>query len=95
MSSTHRHLLLDFFWQVISGPPCIVEKGSYDNMTILSVLRNLKMHTLCGHEYAVVVKIRARYELSYFPESFTGVDLSFGKICKPVVNRNRSCKLLS
>jgi hypothetical protein len=23
MSSTHRHLLLDFFWQVISGPPCI------------------------------------------------------------------------
>jgi hypothetical protein len=24
MSSTHRHLLLDFFWQVISGPPCIV-----------------------------------------------------------------------
>jgi hypothetical protein len=25
MSSTHRHLLLDFFWQVISGPPCITE----------------------------------------------------------------------
>jgi hypothetical protein len=24
MSSTHRHLLLDFFWQVISGPPCIL-----------------------------------------------------------------------
>jgi hypothetical protein len=24
MSSTHRHLLLDFFWQVISGPPCII-----------------------------------------------------------------------
>jgi hypothetical protein len=23
MSSTRRHLLLDFFWQVISGPPCI------------------------------------------------------------------------
>jgi hypothetical protein len=23
MSSTHRHLLLDFFWQVISGPSCI------------------------------------------------------------------------
>jgi hypothetical protein len=23
MSSTHRHLLLDFFWQVISGPPCM------------------------------------------------------------------------
>jgi hypothetical protein len=23
MSSTHRHLLLYFFWQVISGPPCI------------------------------------------------------------------------
>jgi hypothetical protein len=23
MSSTHRHQLLDFFWQVISGPPCI------------------------------------------------------------------------
>jgi hypothetical protein len=25
MSSTHRHLLLDFFWQVISGPPCIFQ----------------------------------------------------------------------
>jgi hypothetical protein len=24
MSSTHRHLLLDVFWQVISGPPCII-----------------------------------------------------------------------
>jgi hypothetical protein len=24
MSSTHRHLLLDFFWQVISGPLCII-----------------------------------------------------------------------
>jgi hypothetical protein len=24
MSSTHRHLSLDFFWQVISGPPCII-----------------------------------------------------------------------
>jgi hypothetical protein len=24
MSSTHRHQLLDFFWQVISGPPCIM-----------------------------------------------------------------------
>jgi hypothetical protein len=24
MSSTHRHLLLDLFWQVISGPPCII-----------------------------------------------------------------------
>jgi hypothetical protein len=23
MSSTHRHLLQDFLWQVISGPPCI------------------------------------------------------------------------
>jgi hypothetical protein len=23
MSSTYRHLLLDFFWQVISGSPCI------------------------------------------------------------------------
>jgi hypothetical protein len=23
MSSTRHHLLLDFFWQVISGPPCI------------------------------------------------------------------------
>jgi hypothetical protein len=27
MSSTHRHLLLDFFWQVISGPPCITQEG--------------------------------------------------------------------
>jgi hypothetical protein len=26
MSSTHCHLLLDFFWQVISGPPCIKER---------------------------------------------------------------------
>jgi hypothetical protein len=25
MSSTHHHLLLDFFWQVISGPPCITK----------------------------------------------------------------------
>jgi hypothetical protein len=25
MSSTHRHLLLDFFWQVISRPPCIAQ----------------------------------------------------------------------
>jgi hypothetical protein len=29
MSSTHRHLLLDFFWQVISGPPCIFKKQSF------------------------------------------------------------------
>jgi hypothetical protein len=28
MSSTHRHLLLDFFWQVISGPPCIIYQGT-------------------------------------------------------------------
>jgi hypothetical protein len=27
MSSTHRHLLLDVFWQVISGPPCINHGG--------------------------------------------------------------------
>jgi hypothetical protein len=31
MSSTHRHLLLDFFWQVISGPPCIIYQGT-DNI---------------------------------------------------------------
>jgi hypothetical protein len=24
MSSTHRHLLPDFLWQVLSGPPCII-----------------------------------------------------------------------
>jgi hypothetical protein len=29
MSSTHRHLLLDFFWQVISGPPCIFIVNSF------------------------------------------------------------------
>jgi hypothetical protein len=27
VSSTHRHLLLDFFWQVTSGPPCITQEG--------------------------------------------------------------------
>jgi hypothetical protein len=27
MSSTHGHLLLDFIWQVISGPACITQEG--------------------------------------------------------------------
>jgi hypothetical protein len=34
MSSTHRHLLLDFFWQVISGPPCITGKGVYNYLNM-------------------------------------------------------------
>jgi hypothetical protein len=29
MSSTHRHLFLDFFWQVISGPACIHLRQAY------------------------------------------------------------------
>jgi hypothetical protein len=32
MSSTHHHLLLDFFWQVISGPACI---NNNSNMIVL------------------------------------------------------------
>jgi hypothetical protein len=35
MSSTHRHLLLDFFWQVISGPPCIIDDYIGDNAVFL------------------------------------------------------------
>jgi hypothetical protein len=35
MSSTHRHLLLDFFWQVISGPPCIIDfRSLVDNVAV-------------------------------------------------------------
>jgi hypothetical protein len=37
MSSTHRHLLLDFFWQVISGPPCI--SGSAKRSSILQEIQ--------------------------------------------------------
>jgi hypothetical protein len=42
MSSTHRHLLLDVFWQVISGPPCIqVEHDIHISVTV--VIAKLKV----------------------------------------------------
>jgi hypothetical protein len=42
MSSTHRHLLLDFFWQVISGPPCILEElNNQIHETLATVIPNV------------------------------------------------------
>jgi hypothetical protein len=39
MSSTHRHLLLDLLWQVISGPPCILIREGKAMYPFLSKLR--------------------------------------------------------
>jgi hypothetical protein len=41
MSSTHRHLLLDFFWQDISGPPCIFFKTLNNNCGLDSKILTL------------------------------------------------------
>jgi hypothetical protein len=40
MSSTHRHLLLDFFWQVISGPPCISPEIFSCSPTLVFIAQN-------------------------------------------------------
>jgi hypothetical protein len=45
MSSTHRHLLLDFFWQVISGPPCIRRPTRHwETLSFIKLTLHYKMH---------------------------------------------------
>jgi hypothetical protein len=49
MSSTHHHILLDFFWQVISGPPCICIQY-LQNMSIFLGNMHTFMHIMYMHD---------------------------------------------
>jgi hypothetical protein len=69
MSSTHRHLLLDFFWQVISGPPCI----------ILCIFLKLGLFTNLGkmNRFKILIIAKIFLELCYLGNS----GLLNGSIC--------------
>jgi hypothetical protein len=51
MSSTYRHLLLDFFWQVTSGPACIQGVTEFVRQTYCYVINFLFLTTYSnGHQ---------------------------------------------
>jgi hypothetical protein len=70
MSSTHRHLLLDFFWQVISGPPCILireGKPLYPFLSKLCARRSVRFGIVKVYVEKECRKIKFMYNIQGVP----------------------------